>query len=92
MKSLNMKVACLFLFSLISLLSGCTALEIADMIFDDDCRYRGTVEQVDHRDSQTFVKFDDSNTVYQCATAEWVAVGGWIEVRDMQNNGCIFSR
>ena len=71
-------------------LTGCTALELADMVFDDNCLYRGTVESVEHTEDQTIVIFDDSTKEYTCNRAEWVDRGDWIEVRKTEF-GCEYS-
>ena len=81
-----------FLFMVISSVlafSGCAVMELADMIFDDDCQYRGTVSEVSHTDDTTTVKFEDSTKTFTCDHAGWVDAGDWIEVRSTED-GCIF--
>jgi hypothetical protein len=67
-----------------SFLSGCTVLEVADMIFDDDCLYRGTVSKVVHWVDTTTVTFETGRSI-TCYKAEWIEVGDWIEARETDN-------
>ena len=83
---------------LISLIvSGCTVLEMADLIFDDDCIHRGTVVGVDHWEEYTKVAFEGDYAV-TCQPAKWVEPGDWIEARKTQGvsefewSQCEFSR
>lgn len=75
-------------------LTGCAFLEAVDMIFDDDCLYRGTVETVEHSetvgDTGTTVKFKDSTRTFTCSNGGWVDPGDWIEVRKNDNGDCFF--
>ena len=100
MKSFKVLVACMFLSALICLLSGCVVAEISDMIFDDDCIYRGTVQKVYHGtiDGKTTVTFESGKAI-TCIEARWVEQGDWIEARKREHpeanyyfSGCEFDR
>jgi hypothetical protein len=64
------------------LTSGCAALELADMVFDDDCKWRGTVETVSSTPKHTIVTFQDGHTE-TCNRADWIKPGDWIVKPDM---------
>lgn len=87
----------MFVIAVLICLAGCTTMEVLDMIFDDDCIYRGTVVEVEHWFDKTTVTFESGKTI-ECQKAEWVEAGDWIEAREVETDPpfnwqqCEFSR
>ena len=72
-----------------ALLSGCAALEIADMIIDDDCIYRGTIVSVEYGAGRTIVTFGGGYTA-ECESDDGVRPGDWAQQRATPD-GCNFT-
>ena len=87
---MKLKIYCLIMICLMIclIISGCAVLELTDMLFDDDCQWRGTVEDVIQNSDSTTVTFEDG-PVYTCEKDSTITKGDWIEVRRTES-GCKF--
>lgn len=82
----------IILSTLICVLSGCTALGIANLLLDDDHLHSGRVEAVTQFPmlDQTFVLFE-SGDAYQCHRDTTLNIGDWVDVKEMSDGSCDFS-